>query len=115
MSIKVDEDNWRKAILGLVMALAEIIRDAIQIQGMKRIEKGSLTDEEIERFGTALMELNDALEQIKKEQDIVSVVKQVRAGLDDVADDAVNKIANPERWANELTNEFEKQVEKAGI
>ena len=115
MSIKVDEDNWRKAILGLVMALAEIIRDAIEIQGMKRMEKGSLTDEEMERFGNALMELNDALEQIKEEQDIVKVVKQVRDGLDDVVDDAVNKIANPERWANELTNEFEKQVEKAGI
>ncbi|PIV69226.1 MAG: gas vesicle protein K [Euryarchaeota archaeon CG01_land_8_20_14_3_00_38_12] len=111
MSIKVDEDNWRKAILGLVLALAEIIRDAIQIQGMKRMEKGSLTDEEIERFGSALMELNNALEHIKKEQDIVKVVKQVRDGLDDVVDDAVNKIANPERWAEE----FEKQVEKAGI
>ena len=111
MSIKVDEDNWRKAILGLVMALAEIIRDAIQIQGMKRIEKGSLTDEEIERFGTALMELNDALDQIKKEQDIVNVVKQVIGSLDDVVDAAVNKIVNPERWAKE----FEKQVEKAGI
>ena len=111
MSIKVDEDNWRKAILGLVMALAEIIRDAIQIQGMKRIEKGSLTDEEMERFGNALMELNNALEQIKEEQDIVKVVKQVRDGLDDFVDDAVDKIANPERWAEE----FEKQVEKAGI
>jgi len=111
MSIKVDEDNWRKAILGLVLALAEIIRDAIQIQGMKRMEKGGLTDEEIERFGTALMELNDALDQIKKEQDIVNVVKQVIGSLDDVVDDAVNKIVNPERWAEE----FVKQVEKAGI
>lgn len=110
MNIKVDENNWRKAVLGLVLALAEIIHDAIQIQGMKRMEKGSLTDEEIERFGNALMELNDALEQIKREQDIVKVVKQVRDSLDDAVDDAVNKIANPETW----NREFEKQTEIQG-
>ncbi|MFA5772552.1 MAG: gas vesicle protein K [Thermoplasmata archaeon] len=111
MSIKIDEDNWRKAILGLVIGLAEIIRDAIQIQGIKRMEKGSLTDEEVERFGNALMELNDAIEQIKKEQDIVKVVKDLRDGLDNIVDDAVNKIVNPEKWAEE----FEKQAKQAGI
>jgi len=111
MSIKVDEKSWRKAILGLVLALAEIIRDAVEIQGMKRMEKGSLTDEEMERFGSALMELNDALEQIKKEQGVTEVVAQLRNGLDDIVDDSVNKIANPERWCEE----FEKQVEKIGI
>lgn len=111
MSIKIDEDNWRKAILGLVIGLAEIIRDAIQIQGIKRMEKGSLTDEEVERFGNALMELNDAIEQIKNEQDIVKVVKDLRDGLDNIVDDAVNKIVNPEKWAEE----FEKQAKQAGI
>lgn len=102
MTIKIDENNWRKAILGLVIALAEIIKDTIQIQGMKRMEKGSLTDEEIERFGNALMELEAALDQIKKEQDIIDIVDSVRAGLDDVVDDAVDKIVNPERWAGEF-------------
>lgn len=111
MSIKIDEDNWRKAILGLVIGLAEVIRDAIQIQGIKRMEKGSLTDEEVERFGNALMELNDAIEQIKKQQDIVKVVKDLRDGLDNIVDDAVNKIVNPEKWAEE----FEKQAKQAGI
>jgi hypothetical protein len=111
MSIKIDENNWRKAILGLVIGLAEIIRDAIQIQGIKRMEKGRLTDEEIERFGNALMELNNAIEQIKKEQDIVKVVRDLRAGLDNIVDDAVNKIINPEKWAEE----FEKQAKQSGV
>lgn len=109
--MKIDESNWKNAILGLVLALAEIIKDAIETQGLKRIEKGSLTEEEIERFGNALMELNDALEQIKKEQDIDDVVNSTREGLDDIVNDAVNKIVNFEKW----TDEFEKVKYKQAI
>ena len=111
MNMKIDESNWKNAILGLVLALAEIIKDAIETQGLKRIEKGSLTEEEIERFGNALMELNDALEQIKKEQDIDDVVNSTREGLDDIVNDAVNKIVNFEKW----TDEFEKVKYKQAI
>lgn len=102
MPIEIDEDNWKKAILGLVVALGEIIKDAIQVQGMRRFERGKLTDDEIERFGKSLMDLEGALNSIKKEQGIEKIVDDLRSGLDDIVDEVLDKIGNPERWGDEM-------------
>ena len=101
MAIDVREDNLKHGVLGLVLALVEIIRDALKIQAFKRIESGILNEEECERLGRALMDLDIALEEIKEEQGITESVQAVRDGLDDIVDDVVNRIANPERWREE--------------
>jgi len=101
MAIDIREDNLKHGVLGLVLALVEIIRDALKIQAFKRIESGILSEEECERLGQALMDLDIALEEIKEEQGITESVQAVRDGLDDIVDDVVNRIANPERWREE--------------
>jgi hypothetical protein len=101
MAIDIREDNLKHGVLGLVLALVEIIRDALKIQAFKRIESGILNEEECERLGQALMDLDIALEEIKEEQGITESVQAVRDGLDDIVDDVVNRIANPERWREE--------------
>jgi len=102
MVIKIDENNLKQGVLGLVVALVEVIRDALKIQAIKRIESGILTDEECERLGKALMDLDIALEGIKQEQGLTESVQSVRDGLDDLVDDVIDKIANPERWEEEI-------------
>ena len=57
MAIEIDEDNLKHGVLGLVMAIVEVVRDALQIQALKRAESGMLSDEEMNRLGDALMEL----------------------------------------------------------
>ena len=101
MTIDIREDNLKHGVLGLVLALVEIIRDALKIQAFKRIESGILSEEECERLGQALMDLDIALEEIKEEQGITESVQAVRDGLDDIVDDVLNRIANPERWQEE--------------
>lgn len=98
MVVDIDEKNLKHGVLGLVVALTEVIRDALKLQAVRRMEGGSLTDEEVERLGLALSELDQAIEDIKEEQGITESVKAVRDGLDDVVDDVVNKMINPERW-----------------
>ena len=98
MPINIDEDNLKHGVLGLVLALVEIIRDTLRLQAFKRMEGGSLTEEEIERLGEALMDLDIAIEEIKKEQGITESVKSVRDGLDSIVDDVLDRIINPERW-----------------
>ncbi|MDI6640389.1 MAG: gas vesicle protein K, partial [Methanocellales archaeon] len=66
MIVDIDEDNLKQGILGLVIALVEIIKDALEEQALRRIEGGSLTEEEVERLGEALMDLDEALESIKR-------------------------------------------------
>lgn len=101
MAISVSENNLKQGLLGLVIALVEVITDALKIQALKRMESGVLTEEECERLGEALMELDIALEEIKAEQGITESVQAVRDGLDQIVDDVIDRIANPERWREE--------------
>ncbi|MDA8188648.1 MAG: gas vesicle protein K [Dehalococcoidales bacterium] len=98
MAISIDERNVKHGVLGLVIALVEIIQDALKLQAIKRMEGGSLTEDEVERLGMALMELDAAIEEIKEAQGIGESVKAVRDGLDDIVDDVLDRLVNPERW-----------------
>lgn len=101
MPIDIDEDNLKHGLLGLVIALVEIIKDAINLQAMKRMEGGTLSEEEMERLGEALQDLDVAIEDMKKEQGVTESVKSVRDGLDSIVDDVLDKMINPERWKKE--------------
>lgn len=98
MPIDIDEKNLKHGVLGLVVALVEIIKDALRLQALKRMEGGSLTEEEVNRLGEALMDLDTAIDEMKEEQGISESVKSVREGLDDIVDDLLDKMINPERW-----------------
>jgi len=98
VAIAVDERNLKQGVLGLVMAVVEVIRDVLRIEALKRMESGRLTEEECERLGEALMDLDTALEEIKQEQGIAEAVQSVRDGLDKIVDDVIDRIVNPERW-----------------
>ena len=101
MPIDIDEDNLKHGLLGLVIALVEIIEDALNLQAIKRMEGGTLSEEEMERLGEALMDLDVAIEEIKKEQGVTESVKSVRDGLDSIVDDVLDKMINPDRWRKE--------------
>ena len=98
MLVDIDEKSLKHGVLGLVIALVEIIKDALNLQAIKRMEGGSLTEEEMERLGQALMELDAAIEEIKEEQGIIESVKSVRDGLDEIVDDVLDRMINPEEW-----------------
>lgn len=98
MSVNIDEDNLKYGLLGLVVALVEIIQEVLERQAVRRMEKKSLSEEEIERLGSALADLKEALNNIKKDYDLEDVVRSVRGGLDQVADEALDKFLNVERW-----------------
>ena len=50
----------------MVLTLVELLRQLIEKQGMRRIDRGSLTDEEVERLGLTLMKLEQKMEELKK-------------------------------------------------
>jgi len=98
MTVEIDEGNLKQGVLGLVVALVEVIQDALRHQAIRRMEGGSLTEEEMERLGEALMELDEAIEQIKEEMGIAETVRSVRDGLDRVVDDLLDDFINPDKW-----------------
>lgn len=101
MVLDIDEDNLKQGVLGLVIALLEVIKDVLKLQALKRMESGVLSEEEIERLGKALMDLDVVIDEIKEEQGITETVKSVRDGLDDLVDDVIDKIANPSQLMEE--------------
>lgn len=51
----------------LVLTLVEFLRQVLEHQAVRRMEGGTLSDEEIERLGLSLMRLQERLEEIKKD------------------------------------------------
>jgi len=115
MAIDIDEDNLKQGLLGLVVALVEIIQEMLEHQALRRMESGRLNESEIERLGNALMELNDALEHIKMENDLEDAVKSVRDGLDSVANDTVRQMLDPGRWEMGNAKMSEPGKDSAGV
>ncbi|GGI07914.1 gas vesicle protein GvpK [Egicoccus halophilus] len=101
MALTVDEQSLKHGVLSLVVTLVEIIEEALESQALRRIEHGDLTEEEQERLGNALLELEEALEELKADHGITTSVADLRRGLDDVVDEVIDKLINPQRWAEE--------------
>jgi hypothetical protein len=111
MPINIDEKNLKHGVLGLVVALVEIIKDALKLQALKRVEGGSLTEEEIDRLGEALMDLDAAIEEMKTEQGISESVRSVRDGLDTIVDELLDKMmGGPKAEVQRSTSKAEGQL-----
>ena len=63
--INIDPKNVEKGLAKLVLTLVELIRKLLEKQAIKRVEGGSLTNEEIERIGEALMKLENKMKELK--------------------------------------------------
>ncbi|MBI2855336.1 MAG: gas vesicle protein K [Chloroflexi bacterium] len=96
--VNIDEKGLKEGLLGLVLALVEIIKEALRLEAVRRMESGSLAEEEVDRLGEALMDLDAAIDKIKMDLGVTESVKAVRDGLDRVVEDALDTILNPPLW-----------------
>jgi len=48
----------------LVVTLLEVVRQVVERQAVRRADAGDLTDEQIERLGQALMQLEDTFDEL---------------------------------------------------
>ncbi len=58
-------DDIEAGVGKLVLTLVEFIRQMLEHQAVRRLEGGSLSDEEAERLGLALMRLEERLDDIR--------------------------------------------------
>lgn len=101
MALNVNEESLKHGVLTLVVTLVEVIQEALETQAVRRMEGGDLTEDEQNRLGEALLELDEAMDQIKNQHGITGSVDDLHRGLDDVVDEVVDKLINPARWAEE--------------
>ncbi len=84
--IRVDEGSVKEGLLGLVLALVEIIADVLRAQALRRMESGSLDGAEVEALGRAMMELDRAVADVKSELGLAAAVESVRRSLDETVE-----------------------------
>ena len=63
-------DDVRRSVLKLVLTLVELIRQLLERQAIRRMEKRTLTDEETESVGLALMRLQETILDLAQQFDI---------------------------------------------
>ncbi|MBC8876526.1 MAG: gas vesicle protein K [Planctomycetes bacterium] len=64
--IKLDPENVRNGLAQLVLALVEALRELMERQALRRIDAGSLTDQEIGRVGETFCRLAEEIERLKQ-------------------------------------------------
>ena len=95
MTIKVDSDNLKEGLLGLVIALVEIIKEVLQKQAIYRLEGSSLSEEDAEKLGIAFMQLDETIKKIKKENNLEKTADKIRQDLDNLVDNSISKLVDP--------------------
>jgi hypothetical protein len=59
-----DPEEVQKSVARLVLALVEFLRKLMEKQAIRRMEAGTLTEQEVENVGLALMKLEETLHDI---------------------------------------------------
>jgi hypothetical protein len=64
--INADEGNVEQGLAKLVLSLIELLRQLLEKQALRRMESGTLTDDEIERLGVTFMKLQQRITELKE-------------------------------------------------
>jgi hypothetical protein len=62
--IDVDPDGVEQGLAKLVLTLIELLRQLLERQAVRRMEGGSLSDDEVEQMGLALMRLEEKVHEL---------------------------------------------------
>jgi hypothetical protein len=63
--VNADPEQLEKGLAQLVLTLVELLRELMERQAVRRIEAGTLSDEEVERLGQTFMALSDRMDELK--------------------------------------------------
>jgi hypothetical protein len=64
--ISADPEIVENGLAKLVLSIIELIRRLLEKQALRRMDNGSLSEEEIERLGSALMKLEEKMDELKR-------------------------------------------------
>ena len=65
-----DPDDVRKSVLKLVLTLVDFIRQILERQALRRMEANTLTPEQTESIGLALLRLEETIRDLAEQFDI---------------------------------------------
>lgn len=63
--INADPAQVENGLARLVLTVIELLREILEHQAIRRMDGGTLSDEQVERLGLALLKLNERMEELK--------------------------------------------------
>jgi hypothetical protein len=61
-----DDERPERGLARLVLTLIELLRQVVERQALRRVEGAGLSDEQVERMGVALMELEAKMAELRE-------------------------------------------------
>ena len=65
--VNADPESVEKGLAQLVLTLIELLRQLMERQALRRMDQGSLDDEQVERLGLTFMRLAERMDELKAE------------------------------------------------
>jgi hypothetical protein len=65
--VNADPERVERGLAQLVLTLVELLRQLMERQALRRMEQGTLTDEQVERLGETFMKLEQRMGELKRE------------------------------------------------
>jgi uncharacterized protein YjiS (DUF1127 family) len=65
--VSADPETVERGLAQLVLTLVELLRQLMERQALRRMDEGTLDDDEIERLGQTFMKLAERMDELKAE------------------------------------------------
>jgi hypothetical protein len=65
LRLDADPEAVEKGLVTLVLTLVELLRQLMERQALRRVEQGSLADDQIEKIGSTLMALEARMAELR--------------------------------------------------
>ena len=65
--INADPESVERGLAQLVLTIVELLRQLMERQALRRIDGGTLSEEQVERLGTTFMELDQRMEELTEQ------------------------------------------------
>ena len=63
--IDTDPESVERGLVTLVLTVVELLRQLMERQALRRVDAGSLTDDQVENIGSTLMALEDRMAELR--------------------------------------------------
>jgi hypothetical protein len=64
--INADPERVEQGLARLVLTVIELLREILEHQAVRRMDGGTLNEQEVERLGLALLKLNHRMDELKE-------------------------------------------------
>ena len=65
--VNADPDSVERGLAQLVLTVIELLRQLMERQALRRVDGGSLDEDQVERLGRTFMELDKRMEELRVE------------------------------------------------